>query len=317
MSKGKIAAMGELLVEVMRPEADMELWKAGAFLGPYPSGAPGIFISTAARLGQETIMIGGVGRDDFGKCIVDRLSKDKVDLTYLMVNDVLPTGTAHVTYFKNGDRKFIFHANHTAAVCANVPQDAAKLGNVSYFHIMGCSLMVSAQFGSQIVQLMDELVKRGTKVSFDPNVRPEMLKDMEPLKLVKRVFQGCSIFLPGVEELKSICGGETAQEAVRAAFEMNPGLEILALKDGSRGAFIYDRSGLLLNQPVYPVTQVDPTGAGDSFDGAFISSLNDGLPVEEAAKRAAAAGALNVMKFGPMEGEISEASIREMMSRNK
>lgn len=309
--------MGELLVEIMRPEAGVELWKADSFLGPYPSGAPGIFISTAARLGQETIMIGGVGNDDFGKCIVDRLSKDKVDLTYLTVNDTLPTGTAHVTYFKNGKRKFIFHADHTAAICANVPRDTAELGDVSYFHIMGCSLMVSAQFGNRIVKLMDELAKHGAKISFDPNVRLEMLKDAGSFELVKRVFQSCQIFLPGIDELKLICGVGSTQEAIRAAFEMNPALELLALKDGARGSFIFDRSGLILNQPVYSVTQVDPTGAGDSFDGAFISALNDGLPIECAANRAAAAGALNVMKFGPMEGDISEMRICELIKQNK
>ncbi len=48
----EIWTMGELLCEVMRPEADLPLDRPGTFLGPFPSGAPAIFIDTAARLGH-------------------------------------------------------------------------------------------------------------------------------------------------------------------------------------------------------------------------------------------------------------------------
>ena len=57
--------MGELLVEIMRPKEDVPLYDTDYFRGPFPSGAPGIFISTAARLGHSTAIISGVGKDDF------------------------------------------------------------------------------------------------------------------------------------------------------------------------------------------------------------------------------------------------------------
>ena len=62
----EILTMGELIVEIMRPKEDMPLDMAGTFLGPFPSGAPAIFIDTAARLGHSAAIIGGVGDDDFG-----------------------------------------------------------------------------------------------------------------------------------------------------------------------------------------------------------------------------------------------------------
>ena len=61
-----IWTMGELIVEIMRDKEDSPLDKAGVFLGPFPSGAPGIFIDTVARLGHKAGIISGVGRDDFG-----------------------------------------------------------------------------------------------------------------------------------------------------------------------------------------------------------------------------------------------------------
>jgi sugar/nucleoside kinase (ribokinase family) len=75
----EIWTMGEILVEIMRPKAGMQLFEKGEFLGPLPSGAPAIFIDTAAKLGHTAAIIGGVGRDDFGKCVLDRLTKDGVN----------------------------------------------------------------------------------------------------------------------------------------------------------------------------------------------------------------------------------------------
>ena len=46
----EIWTMGEMIVEIMREKENEPLDKAGVFRGPYPSGAPAIFIDTVARL---------------------------------------------------------------------------------------------------------------------------------------------------------------------------------------------------------------------------------------------------------------------------
>jgi sugar/nucleoside kinase (ribokinase family) len=72
----RIACIGDLLVEIMRPEVGDRLDETGAFLGPFPSGASGIFIDTIARLGNEALFIGAVGDDDFGTLILNRLREE-------------------------------------------------------------------------------------------------------------------------------------------------------------------------------------------------------------------------------------------------
>ena len=64
------------------------------------------------------------------------------------------------------------------------------------------------------------------------------------------------------------------------------------------------------------MTQVDATGAGDSYDAAFICGLAEGKNVKEAAQMGAAAGALNAAAFGPMEGNISRQTIQAMIEAN-
>ncbi len=222
----KIMTMGELLCEIMRPGEGMELYETGDFKGPFPSGAPGIFISTAARLGCSCGIIAGVGNDDFGKNIMDRLSGDGVDCRWIMKSDKGSTGVAFVTYYANGDRKFIFHMNHTPAVEPKAPEDLEEMEDTEYFHIMGCSLMASVEFGREILKTMDLFEKRGAKISFDPNVRLELLRDPAAFDMVREAFRQCHIFMPGVQELKMLTGKENIEEAVSTAFENENGRRV-------------------------------------------------------------------------------------------
>ena len=53
---------------------------------------------------------------------------------------------------------------------------------------------------------------KGAKVSFDPNVRLEMLKEPEAMEVVKQVYREANIFMPGVSELKMITGEENLEK---------------------------------------------------------------------------------------------------------
>jgi sugar/nucleoside kinase (ribokinase family) len=85
-------------------------------------------------------------------------------------------------------------------------------------------------------------------------------------------------------------------------------METIVVKRGSRGCTVYSRAGKI-DVPPYRVQEVDPTGAGDCFDAGFICGLLEARPLEDCARMAAAAGALNAAAFGPMEGDISPKTI--------
>lgn len=310
----EIIIMGELLVEIMRPKEDVPLYESDYFRGPFPSGAPGIFISTAARLGHSTAIISGVGNDDFGENIMRRLKKDGVDVSRVIVSDDGHTGIAFVTYFADGERKFLFYTDNSPFTRAKAPETMQGFEDTKFMHIMGCSLMSDANFAREIVKLMNMMKAGGVKVSFDPNVRLEMLKDKSVLDLLQEVFMNSSILMPGVSEIKMFTGKDNVDDAIKAVFE-NPSLEILVLKNGSKGSQIWTRKGLEVEQPIYRVVQEDATGAGDSYDAAFICGLAEGKSLAEAAQMGAAAGALNAAAFGPMEGKISPETVREMIAR--
>ncbi len=306
----EIWIMGEILVEIMRTHPDMPLSLPGPFQGPFPSGAPAICADTIARLGHRCAIVGGIGADDFGACVLSRLQKDGVDTSHVLLDHTGSSACAFVTYFSDGSRNFIFHLNNTPAVRAVAPDEAVFKG-CRYFHIMGCSLTANHAFGREIIIAMERARRQGAKISFDPNIRPELLHNAESLALVREVLRHTSIFLPGREELLLLTGEHTTPRAVKRCFE-NPVLEILALKNGAKGCTVYSRSQVL-SMGVYPVVSIDATGAGDCFDGAFLCGLLEGRPLSETLKLASAAGALNTAAFGPMEGAISPAALQTLI----
>jgi sugar/nucleoside kinase (ribokinase family) len=256
-------------------------------------------------------IIGGVGEDDFGKCLVDRLTKDDVDCTHITQYKDGTTGVAFVTYFSDGSRRFLYHFPDTPATRPTAPSANLLGEDARYFHIMGCSLMAKPEFGQEIIKLMRELSANGVKISFDPNIRPELMKDKLIYQMVNEVMEHCSVFLPGVSELLTISGKGSIESAVEACFESS-NLDVIALKNGAEGCTIYTRNESV-SLGVYSVDVKDPTGAGDCFDGAFLCGLLEEKNIKEAAKMASAAAALNTAAFGPMEGNISRASVENII----
>lgn len=117
--------------------------------------------------------------------------------------------------------------------------------------------------------------------------------------------------MPGIEELKMITGVDGIDDAVNKLFDY-ANMEIVALKKGSQGCTVYDRSQKVDCAP-HIIDAVDPTGAGDCFDAAFLCGLLDDKSLKDCARMASAAGALNTTKLGPMEGDISVANLDKLI----
>jgi sugar/nucleoside kinase (ribokinase family) len=65
----------------------------------------------------------------------------------------------------------------------------------------------------------------------------------------------------------------------------------------------------------FAVEEIDPTGAGDCFGAAFVSTWLSGARPVEALRIANAAGALAVTRRGPMEGAATLAEIKSFLGR--
>lgn len=306
----KIITIGEILVEIMAAQRGQTFLQPGTFYGPFPSGAPAIFIDQAARMGVPCGIISRVGKDPFGELNLNRLKKDGVDVSHVTVDPNRLTGIAFVTYHPDGGREFIYHFKDSTIGSFTPDEiDEAYLSSAEYLHIMGCSLLASAQIARVISKGVDLAVKHGLKVSFDPNIRPELLKEKETELIFERILHQADIVLTGAGEIRQITYCGDTETAVK---KLLSDTRIVAVKNGDKDTVVYSGEERFSVTP-FSVEEVDPTGAGDCFDGAFIAALAQGCDLEQAAKMGCAAGALAVRKQGPMEGASFKPEIEAML----
>lgn len=307
-----IWTLGEPICEIMRTECDKGLENPDFFRGPYPSGAPAIFIDTAAKLGHPAGLIGAVGHDAFGDCIRKRLLRDGADCTHLQTSQTLSTGVAFVSYAGDGERTFIFHIGNAAAGAVQLPEELPA--DVGVFHVMGCAMMASETMREAILRAVPHYAKEGALISLDPNIRPEALRDRSLQEILNPVMEHCSVLLPGVEELLALAEESTVDAAAQKLFKRDI-LKMIILKDGGRGSRVITRTESF-QVPVCKVDFLDSTGAGDSFDAGFLSSLLDGKSLKDCVEIASATAALNCAAFGPMEGAISPDAVSALILQN-
>jgi len=306
----KLVSAGEIVVEIMADRVDQSLAEPGLLHGPFPSGAPAIFIAQAARLGQPTGLISAVGDDDFGHLNIDRLRDWGADVSAIAIHKGQATGTAFVSYRADGSRHFVFNIKNSAAGSIEIDEGAvAVLAGADHFHVMGSSLF--SERATSVILAGIEMVKRkGGTVSFDPNIRKEMIELPGMREALTKVLMLTDIFLPSGEELFIFT--DAADEASAVTEMLARGISAVIVKKGSAGAVYYDRHRQVTAQGS-PVTEVDPTGAGDCFGAGFVSLWLRGAHPEDALRIACACGALAVTRKGPMEGIATLAEVQAFL----
>lgn len=279
----EVVSLGELLVEIMRKELDQPLDRPADFIGPFPSGAPAIFIDAIARLGRRAGFIGVVGNDDFGKCIVDRFKRDGVESTHVKIMDGYSTAVAFVMYRSDGSRKFLFHIPYAAAGQLKPDHIVPEyLKNVKYLHIMGSALSINEGSREACYKAMRLVRENGGKITFDPNLRPELLGIDKIRAICQPVLENCDIVMPSGDEACMLAGiGTAVEDACKKLLDQ--GINIVALKRGEKGSVIYTRDESLVVSS-FKVEEVDPTGAGDCFDAGFVFGMLNGWNLERTAR---------------------------------
>ena len=308
----EIIALGEALVEIMRPSTGLPLDQPGTFQGPFASGAPAIFAVAAARLGAQVGFIGQVGVDAFGRLLRRRLESEGVDLECLQVSKEYATSAAFVAYSADGSREFVFHLRHAAAGAMD-PQaiPPAYFSAVKWLHISGSFLALSEASREICSKAVNLTRKVGGKISFDPNLRPELMSVSDSRKIFAPYLEIADVLLPTAEEARALSSFADDDDAARSLSAKSG--RVLALKRGAKGSTFYT-SGKRLDIPGFQVEEMDPTGAGDCFNAACLVGLSKGWPMEQIARFATAAGALAVTRPGPMEGAPTTSEVERFLA---
>ncbi len=310
----KIVVIGEVLVEIMADNAGDGFKGPIALTGPYPSGAPAIFIDQVARMGQPCAIVSTVGNDDFGRVNTDRLKADGVDISAISIDPDRPTGSAFVRYRANGSRDFVFNIKHSACGAIHRNDETEKvLASADHLHIMG-SCLSSGDYVDVNLRTARDVKARGGTVSFDPNLRKEILASADITSIVKEILSTTDLYLPSGDEILLLTDAANAEQAAGQLFQL--GIQAIAHKLGATGACYYDQSQTRFVK-AFPAQEVDPTGAGDCFGGAFTALWLRNEEPQRALTLAAAAGARAVSVRGPMEGTSHLKELERFMDEQQ
>lgn len=290
-----ILAVGEALAEFMRSTPGVG-WTAPSDLrGPFPSGAPAIFASVAARLGATAALCAVVGGDTFGALIRRRLEHDGVELSGLRTDPAVNTACAFVAYARDGSREFVFLLRDSAAPRLSVADLGELPERAAWVHVSGATLGLSDTMARVAERAVERAVAAGARVSLDPNLRPEALSP-EIAARIRRLAARADVLLPSEGELEAL--GLPADAA-----------PIVCTTLGARGidVAVGGRHQLV---PALAARERDPTGAGDTFAAAFVVATLEGAEPVEAARFGAELAAVAVEHVGGMEAPVKRLGAR-------
>ncbi|MBN9327788.1 MAG: hypothetical protein BGO38_04665 [Cellulomonas sp. 73-145] len=302
----KLLCIGEILVEMVAADVDQSWLEPATWHGPFPSGAPAILADQAALCGATVDLVGSVGADPFGEACLARLRRSGVGLEHVRVDDTGTTGVAFVRYSASGARSFVFHLPETASGRFRLDDPATALADVGLVHVMG-STAFSADAVAAIGRFVDDASARGVPVSFDPNLRPEMLRRPEHVAELRRILLGARVVLASEGELPALLGD--ASDAACAARLLGGAAQVVVVKRGAAGASLFEPGRPEAREPGVAVHEVDPTGAGDCFGGTFLALYLSGTDPTTALRYANLAAGLSVTQRGPMSGNRSLADL--------
>jgi sugar/nucleoside kinase (ribokinase family) len=147
--------------------------------------------------------------------------------------------------------------------------------------------------------LLPQLLRQGhiSTITLDPSagyMNPTFLDDL-PV-----ILGGITAFLPSEQKVRSLFEGKTEDLWEMAEALSNYGCEIIVIKRGMQGQYVYEhttRSRWII--PSYSARVFDPTGAGSAFCGGFLAGYRNSYDPLEAALYGNIASSLVIEGSGP------------------
>ena len=259
-------------------------------------GGKGANQAVAARLcGAEVFMVARVGSDLFGPATIENFRKLGIDATHVKQVDGLSSGVAPIFVEANGQNRILVvkGANDTlkpADVDAAAETLRAADCIVLQFEIPLETVYYTIEFAR----------KHGVLCILNP--APAQPVDLHALK-------DLDYFVPNENEAASImdCPVKNVEDAKKCAQKLIArGIRRVIITLGANGSFLAGRGGSA-HVPPFAVNSIDSSGAGDAFIGSFAVFLAEGVPEQEAVRRANLYAALSTTAVGTQKSFYDRA----------
>lgn len=274
-------------------------WREGGAATTRVAGAESNVAIALARLGHRVGWVGRVGADPFGQLVRRELRAESVDVEHVVVDPTRPTGLMFVEH-RTADLVRVEYRRDCSASSAlgAADVDAALAAGCRLLHLTGITPALSTGAHETVWHAARTAREHGATVSLDVNFRGRLWSRDEARRGLRSIVELVDVLVASDDELDLVADGD---EATAVAQLLDRGVAQVAVKRGAHGATLWTREARH-DVPVFPVTAVDPLGAGDAFSAGLVSGLLDGLDDAARLRRAAALGAFAVSSHGDWQG---------------
>jgi 2-dehydro-3-deoxygluconokinase len=186
------------------------------------------------------------------------------------------------------------------------------IAGAKFFHLSAIGQAISESARATGDAAIATARAAGVKVSYDTNLRLRLWDLETARKKIDETIARCDIALPSLDDSQQLTG-LTEPDAI-ADYYLKLGAPLVALKMGSEGSLIATGSKRH-RLPPHRVDAVDATGAGDTFDGAFLARLLEGDDPETAGRYANVAAALSTTGYGAVTPMPRKAEVVAALKR--
>jgi 5-dehydro-2-deoxygluconokinase len=284
-----VLAIGRSGVDIYPLQIGVGLEDVESF-GKFLGGSAANVAVAAARLGNQTALISGVGDDPFGRFVRAELARLGVENRYVTTHGEYPTPVTFCEIFPPDDFPLYFYRKPSAPDLQIQPDeldlDAIRDARLYWSTVTGLSEEPSrsAHFAAWAAR------NRAPLTVLDLDYRPMFwATEAEASEQVQRALQHVTVAVGNREECQIAVGESNPQKAADALLDL--GVELAIVKQGPRGVLGKTRHSSVTVQP-NDVDVVNGLGAGDSFGGSLIHGLLHNWSLEKTLRYANAAGAI-------------------------
>lgn len=277
-----LAAIGEPMIELAR-----------SLNGPlsYDRRIGGDTLNTSVYLARllkrETARVHYVtrlGDDPLSDWMIESFETEGIDCRHITRVPGRRPGLYMIDTDAKGERSFSYWRGEAPVrQLFEEPELADELSQCDAVFTSGITLAVLGQAGRRrLIELMRQLKLSGRLAAFDTNYRPRLWADRaEAAHWMQEAIAAASHVLPSSDDLEAIFAKtQSAEDWVAEIAAMGP--QEVVLKTG--GGPVHTRQGSMMLERVSQPR--DTTGAGDSFNAAYLAARLGGVPVQESVRKA-------------------------------
>ena len=257
-----VTALGELLIDFTE---NGDSSQGNPTFEANPGGAPCNVLAMLNRLGKKTAFIGKVGNDMFGKQLKAAVEECGIDTRNLVMDDEIHTTLAFVHTYPDGDRDFSFYRNPGADMMLTKDEvDADLIRNSRIFHF-GTLSSTHEGVREATRYALDVAKEAGCIITFDPNLRPPLWKDLnDARKEIEYGMERCDVLKISDNEIQWLTGEEDFTKGVHWILERYH-IPLILVSMGREGSRAYYKDLIVEVKPFIQKNTIETTGAGDTF----------------------------------------------------